>query len=375
MSSIEAQVVRREGFKPTEKIGDAELANLISACGNSEAKPITLFAIRNGESYERKDLKTAVTELQGGRGKGWDLGSGTLDSYCSWRMTDVGLVDPDDGPPITYTITQYGQNIGIPLAGLLLDFSLRHNDIFLNKLFGQSHSSSPIVDTVVNNSGDEIESKKRSPAIRLSIFRALVNLNLEDARKQDLMDRLMEKDPHIIQYNLRKLDDAGIINYAYAGRREPIVNVRIDDNCPAVIVPLITYKTFSIRVFEALRQFQQLHPGEFLTIDAIVSLLPKEARYKKVKSSVSIVLSHFERLGYIMREGFTRYARTHIDIPPHMKEMIAELLSIIDRFKQLDPEIIEQGNRLADFFGSHPNEVATLMEKAREASDHAHKDV
>lgn len=153
------------------------------------------------------------------------------------------------------------------------------------------------------------------------------------------------------------------------------MNVRIDNNCPAVIVPLITYKTFSIKVLEALRQFQQLHPGEFLTIDAIVSLLPEETRHKKVKSSVSIVLSHFERLGYIVREGFTRYARTHIDIPPHMKEMMLELLSILDRFKQLDPEIIERGNRMADFFEHHPNEVAVLMEKAREASDHAHKDV
>lgn len=355
MGQVEANIAGREVSKRTETITDNGIADLIGAFGNSEAKAITLLVLSDGEPHTRGELKTAVTSMQGGKNCGWDIDSANLDAYCSQRMEKVGLVDQDDGPPRTYIISQYGAEVAVPLAGLLLDFSLKHPEISLYELFGPANTTSRL--------------DKRSPLTRLRILRALANID-SDTRKKDLMDLIHdEKDVHIIGLHLRSLDKSRIVKYNAAALLEPIVHVRMKDDCPPDPIPLKTHKGFSLEVFEILRQ----HMGGNLTIDGIITLLPDQmARQKRARSSVSVVLTYFERMGYVTKaDGYSKLRRTSLIVPPEMKQIIQELLSIVDRLKQGDPEIIEQGNKIAAFFQSRPDQVACLMEKAREASHHA----
>lgn len=74
-----------------ERLGDEEMGNLISASGNSEAKAITLGAMRHGIIYTRGDLHKEVLYIQGEK-PGWRINHNGPFSYCEASFEPIGLV-------------------------------------------------------------------------------------------------------------------------------------------------------------------------------------------------------------------------------------------------------------------------------------------
>lgn len=126
-----------------ERLSDEELGNLLAAFGNNEAKAVTLIAMRKGVIYSEYDLYSAVIEKQG-EGVGWRQSRGVPFTYCRSSFENIGLVAKSVSDPVLetwgYLKTDYGEELGDALAGLLLDFSLRHPEVSLYDIFGSTTS-------------------------------------------------------------------------------------------------------------------------------------------------------------------------------------------------------------------------------------------
>lgn len=128
-----------------ERLSDEEMGNLISALGNHEAKAIVLCLMTPGIIYPRYDLYRAVIQAQG-QNIGWRMNREGPFKYCQNSLSPIGLVTHEvinpDLSTYGYMKTEYGEKIGVPLAGLLLDFSLRHPDFSLQDFFASTSSPS-----------------------------------------------------------------------------------------------------------------------------------------------------------------------------------------------------------------------------------------
>ena len=123
-----------------------ELDNLLAAIGNNEAKAVTLLVMRTGTIYSQRDLHQAVIHAQG-KSIGWRMRKRSPFGYCEDSLSPIGLVTKEVidelGTTFGYARTEYGEQVGVPLAGLLLDFSRRHpENVSLYRLFWSTASSS-----------------------------------------------------------------------------------------------------------------------------------------------------------------------------------------------------------------------------------------
>ena len=121
-----------------------QIGNLISAIGNHEAKALTLLAMKDGAIYNKHELSARIRELQG-RNPIWRQSYSLPFDYCAHSLSPIGLVTREILSPnlsaYGYQISEYGRRVGIPFAGLLLDFS-DQNNISLERLFASTASSS-----------------------------------------------------------------------------------------------------------------------------------------------------------------------------------------------------------------------------------------
>ncbi len=133
---------RYEAIKSSEKLTDNEIGNLLAALGNSEAKAMTLLLMQPAVIYRRYDIHRVFMHAQG-ETPGWKTSKILQFQYCGDSFSPIGLVTretlDENANVYAYQITDFGQEVGKPLAALLLDFSKRH-DISLYGIFGSTHS-------------------------------------------------------------------------------------------------------------------------------------------------------------------------------------------------------------------------------------------
>lgn len=210
MAEVITQIQRQgpEQHKPRERLSDEETGNYLSFLGNHEAKAITLIVMGNGNVFDKGNLHREVLNAQGNN-KGWRMDRGIPFQYCSHDFVSIGLVKEALSG---YAITDDGKKLGIPLAGLLLDFSERHN-IPLSLLFGITLSGSKSK-TIQTKEGKDIEFRKRSPSTTLKILYELLTSPNLPIRMANLEKRMRENTLDDVIAHLARLSKLGLIQYA-----------------------------------------------------------------------------------------------------------------------------------------------------------------
>lgn len=153
--------------------------------------------MRGGNIFNRGDLYRAVLDVQG-ENKGWRMGHMIPFQYCSLSLSPIGLVAKETIDQqlgiYGYQITELGQELGVPLAGLLLDFSKRHN-ISLNRFFGSTTSRARMAQ--VEQGAGEADFKKRAPLTTVKILRELVTSPSLPIRETDILNQRRDRTSHL----------------------------------------------------------------------------------------------------------------------------------------------------------------------------------
>jgi Fe2+ or Zn2+ uptake regulation protein len=119
--------------------------------------------------------------------------------------------------------------------------------------------------------------------------------------------------------------------------------------------------------------------GEWLTAEDITNRLielgrssgegvPENLSRRVYESLKGLLNSHAIEHG-----KFTGKKQSNISLTQEQRNTLAELVETLDKFQSLDPEILKKGEERANYFLSHPQETATLMEKARNSSPAANQ--
>lgn len=359
-----------------ERLTDEQLGNLISAVGNNPAKAITLLAMANGNIYPASDLLRVLLACQE-KYIGWRMSQQTLFSYCTNSLAPIGLVARETlNPDLStygYQITHYGNNAGIPFCGLMLDWSTKH-DIDLNRFWGSTSSSSPVKQAVDMSTGEEFEFKKRSPITTLQILYELITAPDLPIREVDLINRLGESTSQVISRNLQRLAAANVIEYQATKVNKAISAYKLTSSPPLGELPIYKhYTSLTQAVWSVCKQY----PTSYLSIKGVSKLMPQAIKERMSQISlvtrVSTVLAHLKQHNYLENEKFHSGFQSEINLSEDQRIILTELLEILGRFQNQDPEIMAKGKRIAEEIINHPSRVSDILRKAKERSSNANQ--
>lgn len=362
-----------ESTKPVEqtreRLTDEQMGNLISAVGNHEAKAITLLAMRDGNIYSKSGLHRALLFYQGEK-IGWGMSRPIPFSYCLHSLAPIGLVTKETLNPDLSTygfqITDYGRKAGIPFCGLMLDWAERH-DVSLNLLWGQTSSSSHTTQTTDKLTGEKLEFRKRAPITTLKILYELLTTPDLPIRRADLGKRLDDRESTILGH-LKRLSSAGLIEYQSIEANKPFSAYRLTLSPPAGELQIYPN---SKRVPQAILSILQAHPNSYLTYGDINKLLPTQIKAHWTTDNyayISAILSNLKKGNYVESKQFSMDLRSEINLNGDQKIILTELLEILCRFQDQEPEIITKGWKLAAEIINHPASVSDILRKVKETS-------
>lgn len=356
-----------------ERLSDEEMGNLISALGNHEAKALTLCLMTPGIIYSRRDLRRRVIQAQG-LNIGWRVNWAIPFSYCENSLSPIGLVTREainpDGSTYGYMKTEDGEIKGVPLAGLLLDFSLRHPDFSLQDFFGSTNSSSQLQEI------GGVEYKERAPIRRLEISRRLLTSNLP-MRTTDIANQIGVGREAGIGDHLFQLAERGFISYEAVKQGEAHVFYRLSEAPPSSeSQPWRGREVLTNFVYQLLKE----DGNREWSAEAIVEQCQQYRRAndnllfgeKALKDRISTILSHLTKNGYARRRKFIGgKIQSEINLTREQREMLLDLVSLLDRFQNQDPAVLEFGRRRAREIIADVQRVSLLFAKAKEHSSNA----
>lgn len=355
---------RTEGELPESKIYD-----LLSSIGNAENKALTLLVMKKGVIYSRIALYQEVMNHQD-QSKKWKMDNIVPFKHCEMSLSPIGLVTREailpDGTAWGYEITDYGLTTGFDFAGALLKWSFEHPNFSLYKMFTSTNSSS------IKNV--QSQNKERAQGTRLKIFWEIVSNPSKRIRQVDIVNEI-KKETSIVEHHLYNLHRDGLISYDATRRGEPVSCYRIKDaTLDKEPEPYGKEKLLPSRIYSIIKQ-----NNGYVTVEQAQDLLVGEYReYKEEKplilnSRISNVLSSLETQGYIEREKFSMEFRSELTLSEEQKEVIASLVTLIDRFQKGDSQTIAEGRAFAQRVVNNPQLFSELMLKARDASPFANK--
>lgn len=347
-----------------EKLSDERLGNLISAVGNHEAKAALLGLMQPGIIYARSDLNTIMLHAQG-RNLAWRMAKGLPFSYCRHSLAPIGLVAQEVTTSggletIGYIKTDFGQEEGDSLGGLLLDLSLRYPLTSLQDIFGATVSPSE-----PKASEEGLAYRKRSPITRLRLFWELITSSLP-IRNTDLGVSLGE-DLATISTHVDSLSEKGIISYDSIGANVPFVIYRLSKDHPQ---DTPAHYSKGPTLAKAIYQIMHDNPDREFTLESVVQEYLKPLVVERVSSNTEFyrVLTWLSKQGYVERKKFGHGKQSEINLTDDQRQMLLDLVTILDQFQNQDPEIIAYGRRCMKEIIADPEKVSTLIRKAREHS-------
>ncbi|MBI2613231.1 MAG: hypothetical protein HYW62_00445 [Candidatus Levybacteria bacterium] len=372
----ELGIGRKEILSQRERLSDEQLGNLISAVGNLEGKAITLLLMEQGRIYSKGNLYHKFMGAQEER-IGWKPDRAIPFQYCQFSLLPIGLValgeKDHDLKTWGYGVTPYGEEEGIPLAGLLLDFSEKHPEFSLSQVFGSTNS--PSQPKNIQTPEGETEFKSRSPILRLKIFRKLIAAKLP-IRESDLASTIGEN-AGMIGRHLALLADSHIISYESIRKDQPQSFYALSSEKPNE--RLTQHSAFSSLTEKVYSFFLNLGPSKQITLEDITdSLIAANSEMGKLnkqalKRRISTICSYLAKQHYLVQGKFKEGLESEITLSDTQKATLLELVALINRFQGQEPEILEEGRRKAMKIIHNPHRVSHLLRKAKESSGRANK--
>ncbi len=349
----------QEGFVPKEPLGDEAMGNLLAAFGNNEAKALALISFKPGVIYTRGNMRRKIIEAQGDQIE-WEITAETLFDYCSDSLSPIGLVtremaDPEKGI-WGYEITDYGKDVGVPLAGYLLDFSLNYR-VSLSQLLGPTNTNS--------------DNKSRSPLNRVNIFWELLTRSLP-LRQTDLSDN-PDIDKSITKHHLQYLGEERVVTYRAIESDKPFSIYRLNAERPTeqpvgyrenkTHVPTLTQEIYSIFVENPDRDFTFED-----MITQLIEAYPLKAKQTKLRHLTEKIMAYLKKQGYLVQGEYNAKNQSQIDLDDEQRRLLEDFIDIIHSFQSGDLEFLEKGQKLAQDILADPEKVTLLMKKARNSS-------
>lgn len=356
-----------------ERLSDETMGNLISAVGNHEVKAITLGLMQPAVVYGMQDLHRMILQAQS-KDKEWKMGLSVPYQYCRDSLAPIGLVAKEvinsDLSTFGYMKTEYGNSMGDSLAGLMLDFSLRYPEFSVQELFGKTGSSADLKEV------EGIDFKNRSPITRVKIFWELLTSNLP-VRREDIAKNIGEQD-NKIGTHLQTLSKDGIILYESANPWDIFSHFKFSETAPQEEPKpfamsrgsLPTYTQFALNLIRS-------NPDKEWTSDEVgdryfESTGDRTSREHAAHLATS-VLSYLAKEGYINRRGFSSRNHSEVNLTEEQKNMLFDLVFMLDNFQSQDPDILNFGKRRLKEVLSGQALTSQLILKAKEHSSGAHK--
>lgn len=363
-----------EGEAQQERMSNEELGNYLAAVGNGEHKALllTVMSLHPNTVFAGYDMRQAIARAQGlpptvKPKTGWIETDTSLIGHCESSFSQIGLVSQELKDPSSriygYVVTKRGRTEGISLAGLLLDFSERHN-IALRDIFSEtsSHGEERAI-------GGELQFKNRAPLNRVKILRTLIALR-QPIRISDVSYQMIGINRKDVGAHCNDLSEKGIINLEHVQKEGPKVEYRLTTNQGE-----ITFHPKYKRLTKEIVEMMQNNPENTWTASGIANQLikdqPEKAGQTALLESIRKVLGTLLREGVVDAPNFSRENQSRIFLSDEQESLIEELLHIVNDFQNRDAETLARGRKLAFAFATDPKKAITVMQRAKEASSHA----
>ncbi len=355
-----------------ERLSDIELGDLLASVGNNEAKALTLILMSGGNLYTARGIQSRLINAQG-KNPAWKMGINTQFRYCQMSFEPIGLVAKETVDEnlntYGYQITEKGENLGIPLAGLLLDFCTRH-DVSLQDLFGATTSQGRPL-----NLGDEesdVRSIRRSPLARFKIFYELVTNPDSRIRKADIIKNLdLFTSSAPLAHHLDNLRAIGIIGYDSIGAERATIYYSL---IPEKMFDIPTKYQKSPALTQNVFATMKGEPEKDWSIEELDAKLkdayPDYEKATSIRNTLSGVLVHLRETGFLKVRKFSGKERfqSEITLNNEQKELLSDLVNILDNFTSKDPQTLTKGRGLAFGIASDHEKVRKIMAFAKEHS-------
>lgn len=356
-----------------EPLSNEELGNLVASIGNSEAKALMAGEMRPNIIYGKADLQRLMIGAQGAN-LGWRIDHSAPWHWAERSLEPIGVVareiTDESSMRYGYMKTDYGEAVGTPLAGLLLDFSKRHDDISLYHLNGSTLASDQVETRNIKVAGEDVEFRKRAAATRIKMFWELTTADLP-MRLADLSEAIGEH-PNSMKKNLNQLSEDGIIDYTAIEGGKPFVAYKLRPLPEGYHIPhLKNYFTLSNKVTAAM----QILGDRWLSLRDIEDEIMKddptwgdkpERSHASLRSNIASVLNYYKNSGHAELKDFQGIDRSKIDLIESQRALLTEYVELLEAFQRQDPVVLQKGREL--FAALTPEDKANLMAKAEENS-------
>jgi hypothetical protein len=358
-----AEVHLAEASEVHEALTEEGFNRLLNGVGNHEAKLLTTAVI--GSQPERWFTRNGLhSELIGCQGNNvaWRVSSTLPGNYCDYSLEPIGAVvaskiEGKRGPVHAFHSTEFGETWGLAFAGGLLDWSLRHPDVSLQKLLGNTNSATGV----------------RSPETRLQLFTELLTnpdneVSFTDVTRSISDDRFSLPN---INKHFHDLESLGIVS----------ITTTMQDFNPVLEVSDPTYRHLSISLEEAsigtrtvYKAIEQLYGTEEkeVTLERLLELCQEiepdvdiQPIYRQLVKATSDKSFRYPGLTLTDRNG-APIKRNSVKIEPANVEAIEDLLQTLENLQnpQSRQAFIDKANNIL----SNSDACSALMEKAQRFS-------
>lgn len=353
--------------EPPERKRLAEIGNLLSSVGNHEGKALLLASMLPSNIYFSSDLDRLMREKQGEKPV-WRISNKTPFNICattfsSSHLVSVGLSD-HNLTTIGYEKTVYGQKTATSFAGHLLKFSEDHPEVSLIDLFGSTHSR--MKSAPVENEG-EATYVERTPLLHYRIFKELLS-RTAPIRVTDLTNVVGRSG--FIEDHLVRLSQHGILMYEWVRKGEPVSKYTVNDDKLGQAPKDMSKISTANDIYKIMVE----NPALVLSVDFLKRKLWEaypETEQQFLARRIAYALEAFESRGYIKKGKFNGDYASEISLDERQRQMLKELMEILDGFCSNDPQFLEEGMAKAVEIVNDPRRFNVLLLKAKEASANA----
>ncbi len=343
-----------------------DAGDLLAAIGNSEAKAVLFGAMAlhaDGYPFSTKAIHDLFLDVQGEQNKAWpDIARPVTQEYVLQSFEPIGAVmhsevSIDGGLYTRYFVNGYGQERGLGAAGLMLDYSLTHENVALYSLVGGAVSKS--------------ETGRRAPATRIKILSQLQALRGKSITIKELVDHTQSK-LGAIEAQLAGLEAIGAVSVARRKRNEDerklvITNARdfmalkLHDRKGAITSDIHSFVTAKLAAGQ-----------DVINMDELTTYLQTKhsdlSREQIRKRTITAVWAWKEKELLRLQSGFAQAVRSGVALHPDGRRIVEDYLLIVNALMEGDQDFLEWGKERALEIITDPETVNLLLAKARRAS-------
>ena len=370
----------RAGSAPEEVQASAEggmdmvllrdAAELMRSIANNEAKALTLAELALSEKKEltMPELYRSFLAIQGEDGAWLDVGGAIPAGYTQSNFVPQGLADEHIDPSKvrlskSYSITNYGANRGLSVAGLMMDLSLNYPETGLYDIFGLTKAD---------------ETGNTSSYARLVLLSHLAEKGSSYENMAELSRQTGLPEP-TIRGHVDELTKAHIIE---TKRRNDVPPDKVIDTVDQHALDTITLRpgagnvpsTVAAEIRARLTEGSpQISVDEI--VDATVAKL--QEGYNGATPLQDLAHAYLYKLIDLevirIQSEFTREKWAFVRLDASNSELVTDLLVNVQGIMEGDPDYLEWGIQRAQEILTSPDDVNTLLKKTQKSSPARHR--